>query len=128
MRRAIAGHCRFDGEPVGCHGSSERLVGNLVNYATEHEEQPPLVAVGAQQDVNIRTVAGGNTINWTGRDDVAIQHWLPRRLADRHLGTPALWVGTREEIKAQRDLGLYLTLEGHCRDRLARGRHAQLLG
>ena len=55
------------------------------------------------------------------RDDVPVDHRLPRHHADQHLRTPALRVGMRAEIGLQLGLGRQQSIDRHRRDRLSGG-------
>ena len=62
--------------------------------------------VRADHEVDVRAGSGGDAIDRTRGDDVAVDHRLPRQHADHYLAAPALRVGMRDEVGLQLRLGL----------------------
>ena len=83
-----------------------------------------LVGVRADHEVDARA-PGGDAIDRTRGDDVPVDHRLPGHHADRHLMTPALRVGMRDEIGLQLRLGPKQAIDGDRRDRLSGGLDAK---
>ena len=97
--------------------------------AAEDREQPPVVGVRADEDVDVRAGAGGDPLDRRRRDDVAVDDRLARHGAGHHLRAPALRVGCGEHL----GLDLRLRLRAAARPAPPRspsrvGRDAEHLG
>src|SRR5581483_115 len=92
-----------------------------------HQEEVPLVAVRADQQVDPGAGSGSDALDRTRGDDVPVDHRLPEDPAYRHLAAPARGVGIRDEVGLQLRLGLEPAIRGNRGHPLASGFDAELL-
>ncbi len=96
---------------------SQRAVGD--------DEQPPVVGVGADHDVDAGAGAAGDPVDRAPGEDVAVDHRLPGQRARDDLEAPAVRVGMGDQVRLELGRGQEQAIGRHRRDRLAGRRDAE---
>ena len=133
--RSVGGQARFGREsvcrerlvPVGGDRSGEDLVGDPCHGAADDEPQPPVVGVGADDDVDVVGGACRDAVDGAAREDVPVDHGLPRHGARHDGGPPAGRVRVGEQVRLQGRLSGQQPRHTRSRDRLTRRCDAELV-
>ena len=89
------------------------------------QEQPPVVHVRPDEEVDARGGSGPNGLEWWRGKDLAVDDRMERHRGRHDLGAPSLRVRVRREVGAKLELRGEHPLDRHRRHRIERRSHSE---